>query len=72
MEEVVEMRMMGVMMIDSVGARLDGLVEVAFDFYHRRMALGSDLPKTASAVKEPRRASSIDPPFRTRLSLLFR
>jgi len=59
---------MGVMMIDNVGARLDGLVEVAFEFYHRRMTLASDLPKTASAVKEPRKASSVDPPFRMHLS----
>jgi hypothetical protein len=51
------------MMIDNVGARLDGLVEVAFEFYNRRMTLASELPKTPSAAKEPRKASSVDPPF---------
>ena len=60
------MKIMGVMMIDNVGARLDGLVEVAFEFYNRRMTLGSELPKTAA--KEPRKASSVDPPFRMHLS----
>ena len=62
------MKMMGVMMIDNVGARLDGLVEVAFDFYNRRMPFGPGLSKTTSAIKEPRRASSVDPPFRRSLS----
>jgi hypothetical protein len=62
------MKIMGVMMIDNVGARLDGLVEVAFEFYNRRMTLASELPKTASAAKEPRKASSVDPPFRMHLS----
>lgn len=60
----VEMRMMGIMMIDGVGARLDGLVEVAYDFYYRRMTISSDVPKVGSAVKESKRASSLDPPLR--------
>lgn len=54
---------MGVLMIDSVGARLDGLVEVAFDFYYRRMTLSSGLPRSGLTLKEPKRTYSIDPPL---------
>lgn len=55
--------MMGAVMIDDVNARLDGLFDVPFEFYYRRMARTLDL-KTATATsthKEHKRVSSIDP-----------
>ena len=48
----VEMKMMGIMMIDGAAARLDGLVEVASDFYYRRMTLASDLPKAGASEED--------------------
>jgi len=58
------MKLMSVRMIDGVNARLDGLVEVAFDLYHRRRAHGSDMPKTVSPSREPQRTIPVDPPYR--------
>jgi hypothetical protein len=57
------MRMMGVLTIDNVGARLDGLVEVAYDFYYRRMTIASDLSKSALVEKEAKQEVRVDPPL---------
>ena len=57
------MRMMGVLTIDSVGARLDGLVEVAYDFYYRRMTIASDLSKSSLVEKEGKQEERVDPLF---------
>jgi len=65
----VEMKMMGIVMIDGASARLDGLVEVASDFYYRRMTLVSDLPKAGATPRETKRALSVDPPVRKELSM---
>ena len=59
----VSMRMMGVLTIDSVGARLDGLVEVAYDFYYRRMTIASDLSKSSLVEKEGKQEERVDPLF---------
>lgn len=63
--------MMGIVMIDGVGARLDGLVDVAFDFYHQRMTHSSDLPKAGSPIKEVKRTPSLDPPLRMSYILIL-
>lgn len=55
------MRMMGVLTIDSVGARLDGLVEVAYDFYYRRMTIASDLSKSSLVEKGGKQEARVDP-----------
>jgi hypothetical protein len=55
------MRMMGVLTIDSVGARLDGLVEVAYDFYYRRMTIASDLSKSSLVEKGGKQEPRVDP-----------
>lgn len=68
MDFFVEIKMMGIMMIDT---RLDGLVEVASDFYYRRMTHASDLPKAVATAKESKRVLPIDPPFRMELSVTF-
>jgi hypothetical protein len=62
------MRMMGVLTIDAVGARLDDWVDVAFDFYYRRMTLASDLSKTSPVQKGVLRARRPDPPLGTSIS----
>jgi hypothetical protein len=61
--------MMGVLVIDGVGARVDSLGEVAFDLYHRRMTLTSALPKTVPLSREAKRAQSVDPLLRMLLRL---
>ena len=66
----VEMKMMGIVMIDGV-ARLDGLVEVASDFYYRRMTHASDLPKAVATARESKRVLPIDPPLRMEFSETF-
>lgn len=55
------MRMMGVLTIDNVGARLDGLVEVAYDFYYHRMTIASDLSKSALVETEAKQEARVDP-----------
>ena len=50
-------------MIDDFGSRLDGLVDVAFDFYYRRMTVTANRLKTLPA-REPRRTSTLDPVIR--------
>lgn len=50
-------------MIDDFGSRLDGLVDIAFDFYYRRMTVTANRLKTLPA-KEPRRTSTLDPVIR--------
>lgn len=57
------MRMMGVLTIDGVGARLDDWVDVAFDFYYRRMTLASDLSKTSPVQKGVLHGRRTDPPL---------
>jgi hypothetical protein len=55
------MQMMGVLMIDNVGARLDGLVEVAHDFYYRRMTVASDFAKSTLVEREAKQETRVDP-----------
>jgi len=57
------MRMMGVLTIDSVGTRLDGLVEEAYNFYYRRMTIASDLYKSSLVEKEAKQEAPVDPPL---------
>lgn len=54
--------MMGIVMIEGVGARLDGLVDVPLDFYHQRMT---------NSIKEVKRIPSLDPPLRTSYILML-
>ena len=55
------MRMMGVLTIDNVGTRLDGLVEVAYNFYYRRMTIASDIYKSSLVEKEEKQEAPADP-----------
>jgi len=57
----VSMRMMGVLTIDNVGTRLDGLVEVAYNFYYRRMTIASDIYKSSLVEKEEKQEAPADP-----------
>ena len=63
------MQMMGVLTIDSVGARLDGLVEVSYDFYYRRMTIASDLSKSSLVETEAKQEARVGPPYCKSFSL---
>ena len=56
--------MVGVLMIDGVGARVDGWLEAVNDFYHLRMTLGTDLQKSVAVGRDAKRILAVDPPLR--------